>query len=320
MPNPTDRNDPQYSNDPNMVWSGGRWQYRGTPNAAPTTNVTHVSATNTGTGTGDWGAGIARGFESFGKYFEGKDPNAALYGTQAAGRVNPTTMFAEWDRKMREQAARPAFQNPYNTAVADQTRAGQLALMQQMQQQMNGPSLAGLQGQRGLAQSGQQALMNAAVTGNGRGAMLQAQNTGAGLAMDVGQARLAEAMRAQAGIGAAAGNLRGADQRSAEAQLGFAQQANNINASNARFSLQNGQAMTDAQLRNALEAYKFARRVEEDKNARARKERDNLLAMLAAGSSMVSTFAGYGGNSSASANTGNSASTATHSTPSSDHG
>jgi len=103
--------------------------------------------------------------------------------------------------------------NPYNAQVADQSRASQLALIQQMRGQMNGPSLAGLQGQRGMAQMGQQALMQ-----GGRAGMLGAAQAAGGLAGDTAQARAAEIMRAQAGMGGAAGNLRGADLRSAEAQ------------------------------------------------------------------------------------------------------
>lgn len=108
--------------------------------------------------------------------------------------------------------------NPYSTVIADQSRPAQLALIQQMRGQMNGPSLAAMQGQRALGQSGQQALMNSAL-GGGRAAMLQSANVGAGLAGDVGQARLGEVMRSQAGMGGAAGNLRGADLRSADAQM-----------------------------------------------------------------------------------------------------
>lgn len=108
--------------------------------------------------------------------------------------------------------------NPYNTQIADQSRAAQLALINQMRGQMNGPSLAGLQGQRAMAQSGQQALGAAAMGAPGRAAMMQAGQVGGGMAGDIGQARLAEVMRAQAGMGGASGNLRGADIRSADAQ------------------------------------------------------------------------------------------------------
>lgn len=110
--------------------------------------------------------------------------------------------------------------NPYNTGIADQSRAAQLALIQQMRAAQAGPSLAALQGQRGMAQVGQQALMQ-----GGRAGMLGAQGASAGMAGDIGQARLAEMMRSQAGLGGVSGNLRGADLRSADAQsqMGLAQ-------------------------------------------------------------------------------------------------
>lgn len=108
--------------------------------------------------------------------------------------------------------------NPYNAAIADQSRGAQLALLAQMRGQMAGPSIAGMQAQRALGQSGQQALQQAAMGAPGRASMLQAGQVGGGLAGDAGQARLAEIMRAQAGLGGAAGSLRGGDLRSAEAQ------------------------------------------------------------------------------------------------------
>ena len=117
----------------------------------------------------------------------------------------------------RAGVAIPDRQNPYDTGIADQSRAAQLALIQQMRAAQAGPSLAALQGQRGMAQAGQQALMM-----GGRAGMLGAQNASTGMAGDTGQARLAEILRSQAGIGGTAGNLRGADLRSAEAQSQFA--------------------------------------------------------------------------------------------------
>ena len=111
-------------------------------------------------------------------------------------------------------ALAPDRANPYDAGVADQSRAAQLALIQQMRGQMSGPSIANMQGQRAMGQMGQQALMQ-----GGRAGMLGAQMGAGGLAGDVGQARLAEVMRAQAGMGGAAGNLRGGDLRSADAQM-----------------------------------------------------------------------------------------------------
>jgi hypothetical protein len=123
------------------------------------------------------------------------------------------------DAILRAGLAREDRRNPYDPIVADQSRAAQLALMQQMRGQMSGPSIAAMQGQRAMGQSGQQALGAAAMGAPGRAAMMQAGQVGGGMAGDIGQARLAEVMRAQAGMGGLAGGLRGADQRSAEAQM-----------------------------------------------------------------------------------------------------
>lgn len=130
---------------------------------------------------------------------------------------------AALDAIMREGANRGPRGNPYAAGVADQSRAAQIALLAQMRAQQAGPSLAGLQTQRALGQSGQQAL-GAAAMGNGRAAMLQSANVGAGLAGDAGQARLAEVMRMQAGQGGLASGLRGNDLQSAgyQSQAGLA--------------------------------------------------------------------------------------------------
>jgi hypothetical protein len=155
----------------------------------------------------------------------GFDP--ARSGNEAAALANSFNLARdvrnapEMDAIFRAGATAPGRANPYSTVIADQSRPAQLALMAQMRQQMNGPSIAGMQGQRAFGASGQQALMQ-----GGRAGMLGAQNAGAGIAGDLGQARLAEIMRAQAGLGASAGALRGADLTSANNQMqaGLAQQ------------------------------------------------------------------------------------------------
>lgn len=139
-----------------------------------------------------------------------------------AGFTGKIPNSAYWQQAARTGANAPLRANPYATGIADQSRAAQLALLAQMRAQQAGPSLAGLQTQRALGQSGQQAL-GAAAMGNGRAAMLQSANVGAGLAGDAGQARLAEVMRMQAGQGGLAGGLRGNDLQSA----GYQSQAGN---------------------------------------------------------------------------------------------
>lgn len=156
------------------------------------------------------------------------------------------------------EAQRGVARNPYDAMVANQSRAGQMALMEQMRAQMNGPSLAGMQGQRALAQSGQQALMQ-----GGRAGLLNAQGAGAGLAGDVGQARLAEVMRAQGGIGGVAGNLRGGDLRSADAQMQAQLQAQRLADERSKFAASRGAALSDAQRNAELEYLKLMQRLQQ---------------------------------------------------------
>lgn len=146
--------------------------------------------------------------------------------------------------------------NPYSAAIADQSRPAQLALIDQMRGQMNGPSIAAMQGQRAMGQMNQQALMQ-----GGRAGMLGAQMGAGGLAGDVGQARLGEVMRAQAGMGGAAGNLRGADLRSADAQSQAALQQRQQDDLMRRFYASQGSALAEATGRTSLEAEKLRQRL-----------------------------------------------------------
>jgi hypothetical protein len=172
---------------------------------------------------------------------------------------------------VRQQAA-----NPYSTATADQSRAAQLALIQQMRAQMAGPSIANMQGQRALGQMGQQALMQ-----GGRAGMLGAQGGSAGLAGDVGQARLAEAMRAQAGMGGAAGSLRGNDLQSANAQVGAGLAAQQQADRNSQFYANQGSNLSEAARRAQLEQYKLYQRMVALKSQGAEKRRDDVLNTIA---------------------------------------
>jgi len=233
MADPTNRNDPKYANDPKYVFTGGRWQYRGDgtidPNKAPTDGGGKVTGT---TVTG------SDGLDALGDALFGDPNEIAGRAMSVRGIGNEIQNFAGYQAlspKFREGASRLTATNPYNTGVADQSRPAQLALIQQMRQQMNGPSIANMQGQRAMGQMGQQALMQ-----GGRAGMLGAQGGSAGLAGDVGQARLAEVMRAQAGMGGAAGNLRGGDLRSADAQMGSGFQAQQLADQRARFYASQG--------------------------------------------------------------------------------
>lgn len=302
MGDPTNRNDPEYSQDSNYVWSGGRWQYVQDPNARPASGTpSHISATTTGTGfesRGDPIGGI------FGRALNG-DPRAANAAGEAAisRGVNAAPMFGQWNNFLKDYMGRAPTANPYDAAAADRSRGAQLALMQQMRGMQSGPSVANMQGQRALGQSGQQALMNAAM-GGGRGAMLQSANVGAGLAGDVGQARLGEMMRSQAGIGGAAGNLRGGDLRSADARAASGNAADRLTAGRQQFGLGNGINMAGIETRNALENYKFGRRVGSDVNKSQADSRDQAVDVLKNYLSMLVGFGAKGAGGTGGNNTG----------------
>jgi hypothetical protein len=112
----------------------------------------------------------------------------------------------------------------------------------------------------------------------------------AGLAGDVGQARLAEVMRAQAGMGGAAGNLRGGDLRSAEAQVGAGLSAQQTEDARSRFYTGMGADLSLANQRNALENFKLNQQL---KTAGAKTNSDMIQGYL----SMIASMAGGGATS-----------------------
>lgn len=258
MADPTNQNDPTYSKDPNYVFSGGRWQYRGggaaagQPNPNAPASGGHVGGESLGT-QGGWG-GLLEGLwgRMTGKPFTGSAGGGS--GVQSAAIPNAQ----HWQDVAQAGAVRQQATNPYNTGIADQSRPAQIALMGQMRQQLGGPSIAGMQGQRATGAMGQQALMQ-----GGRAGMLGAQGASTGMAGDLGQARLAEIMRAQAGIGGAAGNLRGGDLRSAEAQMGSGFDAQRLADAKSRFYSGMGANLGVAQDRMGLENYKLNERLKQ---------------------------------------------------------
>lgn len=244
MADPTNRNDPSFANNPDYVFVGGRWQNRnngsGTNSTAPAEGG-HVSGSSVVDPKGIFGThGI------FGAPNTLADDALRLRGIGT--EINDFAGYQGLAGKFRDGAIRQQATNPYDTQVADQSRAGQLALMQQMRAGLDGPSIAAMQGQRAFAQNGQQALMQ-----GGRAGMLGAQQVGAGLAGDLGQARLAEVMRGQGSIGSAAGNLRGGDLRSADAQMGAGFNAQQIADQRARFYASQGARLDQARAQAAAD-------------------------------------------------------------------
>ena len=191
--------------------------------------------------------------------------------------------FQTYQDMARAGAVAPERANPYNAGIADQSRAAQMALINQMRQQMAGPSLAGMQGTQAMGQGLQGALRGAAMGQPGRAGMVGAAQQGAGMAGNVAQARLAEVMRAQAGMGGAAGSLRGGDLRSADAQLqaGLAQRQQDD--AMRKFYAAQGAGLQSAQDRSNLELFKLQqRRLLEDKE-RQQKALTGAMGGLASG-------------------------------------
>lgn len=201
-------------------------------------------------------AGGGRAFEDF---------------SRGAGQLSP---------QLLQRAQRGLAQNPYNTATADQARAAQLALMQQMEAQRTGPSLAAMQGQQAMGQSTQQALMQGAL-GGGRGAMLGAGQMAQGLVGDVARARMIEDLKARAGIGGVATGLRGQDIRSAEQQMRAGHQAQGLSDEMARFYSGAGLGLEDATKNAQLEQYKLQQRLIQDQKQKRQQDDQTALNFVA---------------------------------------
>lgn len=191
--------------------------------------------------------------------------------TRKAGQLTPELLA----RSQRGLAV-----NPYDTSMADQARAAQLALMQQMEAARTGPSLAAMQGRGAMGQSTQQALAAGAM-GQGRGAMLGAGQAGVGLASDVARARMIEDLKARAGIGGAASQLRGQDISSATQQLRSGQQAQALSDEMARFYATQGLGVENAVKNAQLEQYKLQQRLIQDANQRREQENQAALNVVA---------------------------------------
>lgn len=271
MADPTNPNDDAYSRSPNHVFINGRWQYResGYDDAAAQAQAKAGTQRVWGESLGTPG-GIFGLFSSTPPIQTASIPNAAY-----------------WTQLAKDNATRQQATSPYNKDIANQSRPAQLALLAQMQQQMQGPSLAGMQGQRAMAQGGQMALRNAAMGAPGRAGMVGAAQGSVGMAGDVGQARLAEVMRSQAGMGGVAGGLRGNDLRSADEAARAALQAQSIADQSARAYAQMGSGMGLAQDRMGLENFKLTQRI---KQQSAQQNADSIMAYI----KMMSTIAGGG--------------------------
>lgn len=208
MANPTDPNDSVYKNNPDYVWSGGRWQWTGNKsapsNAAPgPTSPTKITAEG--------------GKLPF-------DPTPLQLMPANMENVG-ITGYERLQNRLNMLANLSPRENPFRAEQAIRNRGAQLALLDQIRAAQGGPSIAGMQAQGALGQNAQQALM-AAASGQ-RGTLGQARMVGSGIAGDAGQSRLKEYLQGQALLGAGVGKLRGDDLSTAgtQAEMGARQLA-----------------------------------------------------------------------------------------------
>ena len=131
-----------------------------------------------------------------------------------------------------------------NYADANASRAGQLALLQQMR--AGGPSIAAMQGAQGMSNALAQA---AAAQGRGGslGAMRGLGMAGAGMAGDVARARLAEQMAQQQALAQGATQMRGGDISQATGMGSAANARQRLNDQLAQFYLSQGMDLANAQ-------------------------------------------------------------------------
>jgi hypothetical protein len=267
MANYKDRNDPFYANNPNYVWSGGQWQYTSTPGGSSSKNkedpsfknnpnwywdektneyqpkVTGVRATSLGT----------EGFNL--------DPTLGAAGRAGSGPSMPHDVF--YSKLLEQGANAPERASPYQAEVANQNRAAQLALLQQMQSRIANDSIAGTQGAQALAQNARQGL---GVMGQGalgsRLASNQMAGVGGGLAGDIGRARAQEVTGGLSGGFGAASQIRGGDLSVMGDQAQAALKQRQLDDAAKMFFASQGSRLGEAQSNAASEYAKLLRRLE----------------------------------------------------------
>ena len=176
--------------------------------------------------------------------------------------------------------------NPYSDVIANRTREGQLALLQQMR--AGGPSIAAMQGAQGMSNALAQA---AAAQGRGGslGAMRGLGMAGAGMAGDVARARLAEQMAQQQALAQGATGLRSHDIGVAGASAQDAAQMRALDDARTRFYASQGAGLQSAQDRANLELFKLKQRKFLEDRERQLKALSNVAGGWATTASNLST-------------------------------
>lgn len=185
-------------------------------------------------------------------------PRQAALNTFDALGANPNIRDYDKLQAMNQGWATATRDNPYSMIIANQTRPAQMALLQQMQAQAAGPSVAGAQAQAALGQNASAAL---GAMGRGplaaRAALAQQAGIGGGIAGDAASARLQEGMNQQRGMFGLASGMRGNDLRAAQDQAQGALAAQALQDQARRFGFGQGMGLEQAQNRAALEYYKM---------------------------------------------------------------
>ena len=154
--------------------------------------------------------------------------------------------------------------NPYNTALANKTRPDQLALYQQMMGQMNGPSLAGMQG-RFAGDRGMRAQLQAQAGGGplaARGVGVQGAQAAGGLAGQTGHGALQEQMGLAGQVGQGMGQMRGLDATVAAQQAHQALQARALDNQRTQFYIQQGMTMDQAMRQASIDRYTITKKLQ----------------------------------------------------------
>lgn len=186
-------------------------------------------------------------------------PAQAALNRMGALGVDPSLRdYAMWQQLNKSGMTAPERGNPYSPIIADQTRAAQTALMQQMQNRMQNQSVAG---QMGAQAMGQNAMAASAAMGGGplasRMAAGRMGTVGGGLMGQAAMGRMQENLGGLGGMFGVATGMRGQSLRSAadQAQAGLGMRG--LEDQNRQFYAGAGAGLEEAQNRAKLAYYQM---------------------------------------------------------------
>lgn len=246
MADATNPNDPTYSNNPNYVWSGGRWQYRSDPSTDPSRDPSSSMYNSTPGLSSTDADGTVHGYMSDGTPTKW-NPQTGQWETE--GHINAGTtggMFGGtgtessaydpslgqwWQNFFATDKSGPSAVG-YDTTNSEQARGWQQQLVQDLYKQASGS--LDTRAQQSLAQNtqnaaAQQQALGSSIRGAGGGAGLRAGSMGAGnvergLAGQQQMLKTQEQQQAQSALAALYAQMRGMDQSQAQAGANVALQ------------------------------------------------------------------------------------------------